>query len=376
LNVVFIGDFRQLDPVKKQPLYNDADRVFENYINCYLELVGQHRFKDDPEWGEMLSKFRNGTISEYDIKTLNDKIWIGSKNVQEPKLPENLKYATYMNRDRDSINTALFEKALLSSSDRDFGLLVFSSKVKIRDSTKKYSTLNNWGLLWNNVSEDGAKFSVSGKRMDPVLKLYRGMRVMLTENKDVLKGIANGTQATIEKVVLKRRETYGSTEMIGGDARTRRRIRVKSVLAHQIDYIVLRHVNEGIMPAIFRMKPQEFTFSAEIPSNTDIYGERKDRLKMKATQLPVIGNDATTGHKLQGCSVEHLFVHEWTQRCKNWIYVVLSRVRSISGLFCRERLPTNMTLYEVPEELTGMIERLDRKKPNSKEVRHTLLTNN
>jgi len=143
LNVVFIGDFRQLDPVKKQPLYNDAERVFENYINCYLELVGQHRFKDDPEWGEMLSKFRNGTISEYDIKTVNDKIWIGSKNIQEAKLPANLKYATYMNRDRDSINTALFEKALLSSSERDFGLLVFSSKVKIRDSTKKYSTLNN-----------------------------------------------------------------------------------------------------------------------------------------------------------------------------------------------------------------------------------------
>jgi len=48
LNLAFIGDFRQLDPVLKQPLYKDTDQVFQNYANCYLELVGQHRFKNDP----------------------------------------------------------------------------------------------------------------------------------------------------------------------------------------------------------------------------------------------------------------------------------------------------------------------------------------
>jgi len=99
-------------------------------------------------------------------------------------------------------------------------------------------------------------------------------------------------------------------------------------------------------------------------------------LKLRATQLPFISNDATTGHKLQGCSVENLFVHEWTKTCKNWIYVVLSRVRTLSGLFCRDRLPTDIELYSIPEELTGMMERMKRKIPSSKEVRHTLLMPN
>ena len=33
---------------------------------------------------------------------------------------------------------------------------------------------------------------------------------------------------------------------------------------------------------------------------------------MKATQLPIIVNNATTGHKLQGSGVDTLFVHNWS----------------------------------------------------------------
>jgi hypothetical protein len=39
--------------------------------------------------------------------------------------------------------------------------------------------------------------------MDPVLKLYVGCPVMMTENFDVENCLANGTQAVVVKVVLK-----------------------------------------------------------------------------------------------------------------------------------------------------------------------------
>lgn len=103
---------------------------------------------------------------------------------------------------------------------------------------------------------------------------------MLTENKDVPKGIANRTQAIVEKVVLKRRESYGSTKLIGGNQREKKCCIVKSVLAHQIDYVQLRRKNENIRPAVFRMKPQYFTFMAEIPCTTDIHGIRKNSLNL------------------------------------------------------------------------------------------------
>jgi len=40
---------------------------------------------------------------------------------------------------------------------------------------------------------------------------------------------------------------------------------------------------------------------------------------MKATQLPVVVNNATTGHKLQGIGIVCLFVHNWSyvRNCDN-----------------------------------------------------------
>ena len=42
-----------------------------------------------------------------------------------------------------------------------------------------------------------------------------------------------------------------------------------------------------------------------------------DLVKMKATPLPVISNQATTRHKLQGASINQLFVNNW-KYTTNW----------------------------------------------------------
>lgn len=51
LHVVFAGDFRQLDPVKGIPLYMSNCSEFHEWVNCYIELEGMHRFRDDVNWG-------------------------------------------------------------------------------------------------------------------------------------------------------------------------------------------------------------------------------------------------------------------------------------------------------------------------------------
>jgi hypothetical protein len=42
---------------------------------------------------------------------------------------------------------------------------------------------------------------------------------------------------------------------------------------------------------------------------------------------------ATTGHKLQGKTLKSLVIAEWSARVKNWASVVLSCVKTLSGLF-------------------------------------------
>ena len=62
---------------------------------------------------------------------------------------------------------------------------------------------------------------------------------------------------------------------------------------------------------------------------------------MKLTQLPIVCNIATTGHKLQGTTKEKIVVIDFNYGLRNWIYVVLSRVTSLAGLFLKKPLDFN-----------------------------------
>ena len=66
--------------------------------------------------------------------------------------------------------------------------------------------------------------------------------------------------------------------------------------------------------------------------------------------MPVNCNIATTGHKLQGMSKDALIVNSWGYGFENWVYVVLSRVRTRSGLFLNKKLDLKKK-FKVPEKL-------------------------
>ena len=59
IDVIFCGDMRQLEPVTKSAIKIQDEQFteFHGMINCYIELTGQHRFKDDPEWGLLLTRY-------------------------------------------------------------------------------------------------------------------------------------------------------------------------------------------------------------------------------------------------------------------------------------------------------------------------------
>ena len=69
-------------------------------------------------------------------------------------------------------------------------------------------------------------------------------------------------------------------------------------------------------------------------------------------------NDATTGHKLQGMSVNKLIIVSWSSK-ENWVYVVLSRVRTLKGLFLLKPLPKNsLEKFVVNPELKAFESRM------------------
>ena len=76
IDIIFAGDLRQLEPVGKftKPIYEGNCQAFRDWIKCYLELGGIHRFRDDPEWGQLLLRLRSGKLTIQDINRINQSV--------------------------------------------------------------------------------------------------------------------------------------------------------------------------------------------------------------------------------------------------------------------------------------------------------------
>ena len=199
-----------------------------------------HRFINHPRWGQFLLRFRDGLLTLEDIDMANERC-VDENTV----LPDDIKYAIFRNRDRDSIKAALFEeRCRVLHAERGSctdAIMIISNQISVGNSSRTYEPFRNCKLLWEGCGEDDVKTPHSFGRMDPVLRLYHGCRIMLPCKKNVRQGQANGTQATIEKVVLKPGETPGVV-LLGGA------IPITAVCASQVAHIVLKHSNARVQP--------------------------------------------------------------------------------------------------------------------------------
>ena len=94
-----------------------------------------------------------------------------------------------------------------------------------------------------------------------------------------------------------------------------------------------------------------------MPMPPDLSANTDDKLgfKLKGMQLPLVSNAAATGHKWQGSTVKHLFIHDWNYTT-NWPYVFLSRVTKMEGLFFRDKLQKKFTTFKLPDKYRSVME--------------------
>ena len=71
LNIVYAGDFSQLEPPCSQTVYDKDCPAFQGVLNAFIELDGQHRYKDDVEYGDINYRLRNGCAKASDIDRIN-----------------------------------------------------------------------------------------------------------------------------------------------------------------------------------------------------------------------------------------------------------------------------------------------------------------
>ena len=165
------------------------------------------------------------------------------------------------------------------------------------------------------------------KKIDPALKFYKGIFLMINTNKDLKKKRGNGTLCRGLGIKLK---TGAQVKMKEWDGKL-----VPTVSVDDVEYMICQHYEDSVTPlAKFKLFPEKE--SAKI--NMKILGNMASIGGINVTQFPVNSNIATTGHKLQGMTKDSLIVHAWNYTFTNWIYVVLSRVRTLDGLYLCEKL--------------------------------------
>ena len=315
-----------------------------------------HRFVDDLPYGHLLRRFRNGELTIEDIKKLNERVYKGGG------LPDGMQYASYRNRDRDIINALVFLKFCLDNQRDGIAqdaVAILMDDLKVKNGNNTYVPMRSQNRFFQNCMEDNLSCGSgdSTERLAPILYGMKDGPFMITYNKDVKQGQANGSCVFLEKVMLKAGESYSYITLDNG-------VKVRAATANQIKYLLLRHESDRVQPQQFKMVPKRYTFRAKMPVPTYLsVGEReKDNMEtfyMQGYQFPLINNSATTGHKLQGKTVKELFVYTWERMsCINWEYVVLSRVKTFNGLYFKEALKEDPELYRVPESLQKFLDRM------------------
>jgi hypothetical protein len=375
LNVVFAGDFSQLEPISGKPLYADTDfRLWHEAINCYLPLEGNHRFAKDPLYGAIMSRFREGVPTKQDFDVLNSRVMssIAGAEVKPEDIPDGVTHAVYRNSDRDAINNGIFYHHLKSTHSKDpltkppdHTILIKAGELKWKRGREHISRSLNFNASFQNVlfNECGADNIESHgfgtqRRIDPLLKLHIGMPLMFTVNADVANGVANGTLCFLRKVKLKPATANTILPTCNVDG-----FWVNTVCATDVEYLVCQHSGSD---EIFHVEMESNTqVRAKIPFHT-IFGipmKKAPVVNLYLSQFPILINYACTGHKLQGQTKEKLCVSAWSYT-KNWPYVALSRVSTLQGLYLRLPLNTDPLKYAMSSKLKRMLQRFASKKPS------------
>jgi hypothetical protein len=367
MNILFCGDFRQLEPVAGKPLYtpHHGDKTWLHSINSYVELLGSHRFQDDPEWGRILSRIRNGISDQSDIDAINAGLVNSADSSRQ--VPRDASYCVYRNSDRTAINAGVFsqllkEHWLTSTTSPEHMVVIMAAKmtkVQKKKGCKLPLSAEDRRYVYehcgdNKVTVRGMSKQSKGHFVDPLLKLYYHAPLMLVSNDDVPNGHANGTRVLLETVVLKS-NTQLSTVSIDN-------LECPAIHADLVDHIIC--CLEGNPSKKFYISPKTLTCSVDAPIPTQFGALNKStvRLSIEMTQIPIIVNNATTGHKLQGQTKHNLVIVVWCNK-KNWNYVALSRVTTRAGLFLVHPLPYT-TDFSISNDLTNMLVTLKAKMPS------------
>ena len=132
--------------------------------------------------------------------------------------------------------------------------------------------------------------------------------------------------------------------------------KVRCAYANQIEKLYVKMI-DGVGPdddeKIVHVPIVKATCVVKFPNlaSEPVNGKwQRCKRRMQFSQFPLNCANCRTCHKLQGRSIDNLFL-TCASYVSNWLYVALSRVRTLNGLFLRSFLTANKCKGMSPENL-------------------------
>lgn len=322
INIVFVGDFLQLPPSLGHPIYHDSGDIhWHGSLNaCVMLNQGIHRFKKDPEWGEILSRIYYGNMTEDDVRKINTRI------IGQVQLPDNVDcmetrvaYACLTNASRNQVIKECFYRyvrdhcpAYNCDSEPSTSVVLIKGLVSIKGNLVGCEFHQ---MLWA-VGEDHNVIGFKNIKVDPCLKLFYGCPLVISCNTGEGKNILfKGTTVNFAGVQWKegfcpKVENYKGYKVMTGTAGD-----IESVMV-QFPSGVLKEIH-----------------SEHVSITIKFQGNPEKLRGFEINQFPVNIALATTVCSMEGLTKDIMIVVDQVNTLPWWMYFVLSRVNSLNGLF-------------------------------------------
>ena len=196
------------------------------------------------------------------------------------------------------------------SSNKSAQIINDSNVSKIKEPVNKYIAIyKDSGKEHEELLVKELKFQFKQKGID-TLELKKGARVMLTKNIDVSIGLVNGSLGTIDSFIEEGNQEYPIVMFDNG-------------------------IKQLILPISIELE--------------------LDGCKASATQVPLMLAYAITIHKSQSLTLESAVLDLADTFCDGQVFVALSRLKSLDGLYLKSFNPTKIKVNKKMKEFYNKI---------------------
>lgn len=383
LNVFMFGDFFQLNPVGDSPMWKQPGatsksgalhgfEIFRKSLNVGVRLRLNMRALKDPDWAAVNCNMSVNAPLATDLSRINARLISSTLRAPADAIvcaPTNAE-RTVVNEHRTTQKCR--ERAILLTTPaippwRRRGVIRILTDVERTNQSKKDTALSDeqtlsvrWGLRQRMLNPMATDINTKKKKQKSKNKVdvydgwstyVIGCPVIVLENQNVNRGIANGASAVFRDLALEDETAVwfvrDSLENGGG---------VHHTLASNVRAMILEYKDERWIEAhpfpplpaqLFPLKPRSM----------------KIQLKEQAytiSQLPCAPGYALTCDKMQGRTMGPIVVASWNMKRSGHAYVATSRVTTAQDFFILEKISTDLANYKPRSDIILESMRLDQ----------------